>query len=187
MWAESTLKSLRRRIEMIERASAFRGRPRERMLAMGEADELYFRLYPHHYRAMQTVRIASQLGRSVPGREDAIEQCEKRLIALLSDVIGDGLRDGDLWLGTTRSAGELAFTIWAMAVGTRSLMDSKVVMWRLGVEDSLRLARETTDILLDAIGWRPLSDEWDYVATRERIARELFAAELVEVGRVRAS
>jgi hypothetical protein len=172
---------LQKRLEMIEHAGAFRGRPRERMIAIGEADELYLRLYPHHYRAMQTVRIASQLGRSVPAREDEVEKYEKQVIVLLSDVIAEGLRNGDLWLGRTRGSGELAFMIWALAVGTRSLLDSKVVMWRLGIDDSRRLGQETTDLLLDALGWRPLSDEWDYAATRKRIAQEVFAAELNEV------
>ena len=178
MWAESTLKSLQRRLDLIERAAAYRGRPRERMVAIGEADELYIRLYPHHYRAIQTLRVASHLGRTVPGREDAFEKSEKRLIVLLSDVISDGLREGDLWLGKTRTAGELALTIWSLAVGTRSLMDSRIGMWWLGLEDSLRLAQTTSDILMDAIGWRPLSDEWDYAATRQRIAELLSPPDL---------
>ena len=181
MWAESTLKSLQRRLDLIERAAAYRGRPRERMVAIGEADELYIRLYPHHYRAIQTLRVASHLGRTVPGREDAFEKSEKRLIVLLSDVISDGLREGDRWLGNTRTAGELALTIWSLAVGTRSLMDSRIGMWWLGLEDSLRLAQTTSDILMDAIGWRPLSDEWDYTATRQRIAELLSPPDLKQV------
>lgn len=181
MWAESTLKSLQKRLEMIERAAVFKGRPRERMIAIGEADEIYFRLYPHHYRAMQTVRIVSQVGRRVPAREDAVEKYERQVIVLLSNVIADGLANGDLWLGRTRGAGELAFMVWALAVGTRSLLDTKVVMWRLGIEDGRRLAQETTDLLLDALGWRPLSDEWDYAGTRRRIAEDLFDAEMSDI------
>lgn len=187
MWAASTLKSLRRRVELIERAAAFPGRTRERMIAMVEADDVYFRLHPHHYRALQTVRIASLLGRSVPSREDAVEKCERRLIILLSDVIGDGLKLGDLWLGRTRNPGELAFTVWALAFGTRSLMDTKAAIWRVSAEEGLRLARETTDVLLDAIGWEPFSHEWDYTATREKIAGELFDFELEEAKRFRLS
>ncbi len=185
MWAASTLRSLRRRVEMIERAAGFPGRTRERMIAMVEADDVYFRLHPHHYRALQTVKIASLLGRSVPNREDAVEKCEKRLIILLSDVIGEGLKVGDLWLGRARSPGELAFTVWALAFGTRSLMDTKAAIWRVSAEEGIRLARETTDVLLDAIGWEPFSHQWDYAVTRERIAEEMLDFEMQEAKRLR--
>ena len=66
MLAEVTLKSLCKQIELFERAAAYDDRPRIRLVALGEAEELYYRLYPHHYRALQTIRIASQLARPSP-------------------------------------------------------------------------------------------------------------------------
>lgn len=180
--ADSTVESLCKQIEMFERAAAFSGRPRERIVAMGEAEELYFRLYPHHYRALQTVRIASQLGRMTTGR-DPVHHCESRLISLLMAIILDALRTGDLRLRDHQRPSELAFTIWSLAFGTRALMDTGVATRQLGLEDGLQVARDATTLLLDALEWSPLSSESDYALLRERIRRELFAAEYRQASR----
>ena len=58
MLAESTIRSLNKHAEFCQRAVTLRGRPRELMVALGEADELFFRLYPQHYRALQLVRLS---------------------------------------------------------------------------------------------------------------------------------
>lgn len=180
--ADSTVASLCRQIEMFERAAAFHGRPRERIVAMGEAEELYYRLYPHHYRVLQTVRIASQLGRMTTGR-DPVHGCESRLISLLMSIILDALRTGDLRLRDHQRPSELAFTIWSLAFGTRALMDTGVATRQLGLEDGFQVARDATTLLLDALEWSPLSSESDDAHLRERIRRELFAAEYRQASR----
>lgn len=177
MLADVTLRSLCKQIELFERAAAYDGRPRERIVALGEAEELYFRLFPHHYRALQTIRLASQLGRIAADRSDPVAQCESRLLSLLVSAILDGVQTGDLKLRQDQNSGELAFTIWVLAFGARALMDTKVATRQLGVENGFRVARQATEMLLDALGWQPLSSEWDYDRTRDRIREVLFPAE----------
>jgi hypothetical protein len=177
MLAESTLRSLCAQVELFERAARYEGRPREKVVALGEAEELYFRLHPHHYRALQTIRIASQLGRLAAGREDPLYKCESRLISLLMNVLLEALESGDLQLRDRQGPSELAFTLWSMAFGTRALMDTGVATRQLGIEDGFRVAREASDLLLDALNWAPLSRDLDYTAVRERIRSSLFARE----------
>jgi hypothetical protein len=177
MLADSTLESLRKQVELFERAAAYDGRPRERVTALVEAEELYFRLYPHHYRALQTIRIASQLGRVASGREEAVCRCESRLTSLLVNIIIDALARGDLQLRVHQGPSELSFMLWSLAFGTRALMDTGVATRQLGIRDGFRVAREASDLLFDALHWVPLSHEWDYAAVRRRIRRNLFARE----------
>ena len=76
-----TPESLEKRVELFERAAAFDGRARERIVAIDEAEQIYYRLYPDHYRILQTVRVASQLGTPSRYRRDPVQQCESRLVS----------------------------------------------------------------------------------------------------------
>lgn len=177
MLAEATLKSLCKQIELFERAATYKGYPRERIVALGEAEELYYHLCPHHYRALQTIRVASQIGKPTAKREDPFQRCESRLLSLLVNIILDAVQCGDLELRDNPRPEEIAFTIWVLAFGTRALMDTKVTTQQLSIHDGLRIGRDATTMLLDAIGFQPLSTEWDYEATRIKIDNELFFAE----------
>jgi len=172
--AQGVFESLCKQIELFERAYRYDGRSRERVVALGEAEELYFRLYPHQYRALQTIRIASQLGRMASASEDHIYRCESRLISILMKIILDGLKSGDLQLRDRQRPSELVFTLWSLAFGARALMDTGVATHQLGIEDGFRVVRDATELMLDALNWAPLSTQWDYGKTRERIRQVLF-------------
>jgi hypothetical protein len=175
--ADSVLETLRRQVEFFERASTYDGRSRERVIALGQAEELYSRLYPHHYRAMQTIRVASQLERLTASSDDHIGRCESRLLSLLMDLILEALRAGDLKLHGSQRPSELVFALWSLAFGARALMDTGVATRELGIQDGAKVARDATDLLLDALHWAPLSSQWDYSQTRQRVREVLFAGE----------
>lgn len=174
MLVHTTLRALNVLTDLFERAAAFDGRPRERLLALVEAEEMFFRLHPYHYRALQLIRIAAQFARP-PGRRDSLARCESRRIALLTTVITDGVRCGDLVLGVERRPEDLAFILWSLAFGSRALMNTQVALSQLGIHDGFETARGFADLLMDALGWRPLTGEWDYERTRARVRSELFS------------
>lgn len=177
MLSEGTLKSLCKQIELFERAAEYDGISREKVVALGEAEDVYYRLYPHHYRALQTIRMASQLGRHSGGRRDPVYRCESRLISLLMNIILSALEKGDLQLRVHQRPTELAFTLWSLAFGTRALMDTGVATSQLGIENGFQVARDATTMLLDAIGWKPHSSEWNYDETRSRVQAILYEKE----------
>jgi hypothetical protein len=183
MLSAATLKSLCKQIEFFERAARYEGRPREKVVALGEAESVYFHLYPHHYRALQTIRIASQLGRLAAYPNDPLHHCESRLISLLMNILLEALQNGDLQLRERQRPGELAFTLWSLAFGTRALMDTGVATRQLGIEDGFRASREASDLLLDALRWAPTSDEQDYAAVRKHVRESLFQSEWDELMR----
>ena len=178
MLVEGTLRSLAKLMEFLDRASRYDGRPRERAVALQEADELYYRLYPGHYLALQLIRAASHLNRRITDRRTVpVQRCESRFVSLLLTILGEALRTGDLVLSGARTAEEVAFSLWALALGTRTLMNARLASRTLDVEGGIVLAREATELLMDALHWRPLSNEWDYEQTRRRIRQTLFAEE----------
>jgi hypothetical protein len=173
MLVHRTLRALNVLTDLFERAASFDGRPRERLLALAEAEEMFFRLHPYHYRALQLIRIATQFARP-PSRRDSLARCESRRMTLLTTIIGDAVHAGDLVLGLERRPDDLAFVLWSLAFGTRALMNTQVAVSQLGVRDGFETARGFADDLLDALGWQPLACEFDYEQTRLRVRRELF-------------
>ena len=177
MLANATIRSLERHSELYERAAKFTGRPRERIVALSEADELFFRLNTQHYRGLQLVRVATQLTQSVRPREELRRTCESNVVRLLSEIVHDAVAVGDLSLPASHRPDELAFTIWALAFGVRALMDTAVAMSQLRIERGSDTLHRSADLLFDSVLWRPLSHQWDYEHTRQRVRTECFADE----------
>src|SRR5580704_16382536 len=51
--------ALERRLGLFRRAALFRGRSRERLVAIGVAAELFFQLYPDHFQVEHVIRLSS--------------------------------------------------------------------------------------------------------------------------------
>jgi len=69
---------------------------------------------------------------------------------------------------------QLIFGLWSMYFGGLFLMSSDIDLKRKGgVTEPMNALRRASAALLDGFGWRPLSAEWDYDATRERVAKEV--------------
>jgi hypothetical protein len=177
MLVQATIQILREQSALFDRAVTFRGRPRERLVALSEAEEIFFRLHRYHYRALQVIRTAAELAKAGAEGRVVLRRCETHLTGLLTGVILDAVREGDLTLVTPRRAEEVAFTLWALAFGTRALMDTMVATALLGISDGFRTARDAAELLLDALGWQPLASQWDYEQTRQRIRAEVFPDE----------
>lgn len=177
MLAKHTEKALDHRARLYAQAAAFPGRPRERLVAVGEADELFFRLYPHHYRALQVVRVAAPLTCATGPSTGPLQRCEKRVVGLVREIILAGLDTGDLVLHEPKQPDNVAFSVWALVFGARALMNTPTVTRELGINDGFAVARETIDLLCDGLTWRPLSVEHNYQTTRSRVWKEVFAAD----------
>lgn len=166
---------------LYERAALWKGPSRERLAALAEADEVFFRLHPTHYRTLQLVRVASQLGGT---SAHAAGSGGGRCIPLthISAVIGDAMARGELTLRTAISGGELTFVLWSLAFGTRALMDTAAARARLRVRQPVAATYAALDAMLDALGWRPYSTDHAYPRVRRRIRTELFADEWRQLG-----
>ncbi|MCA8920171.1 MAG: TetR/AcrR family transcriptional regulator [Planctomycetes bacterium] len=166
-----------RRSAMFERAATFRGRSRERMAAIGQAAELFVRLYPDHMRSEQIVRAASVRDKTTPERRRVLEACESRCMNVAKGVVRDAIAAGDLELDPERVP-ELAFGLWSMHFGAFNLAVAEWPLDELGVDDPLASLRVNQHVLLDGYGWQPLfAGAFDWDATNARIAHEVFAGE----------
>ncbi|HTU25071.1 MAG TPA: TetR/AcrR family transcriptional regulator [Pirellulales bacterium] len=172
--------ALERRLGLFRRAAMFRGRPRERLVAIGVAAELFFRLYPDHFRVEHVIRLSSVQEKTSDERRTFLEACEASCMEIVAGVIRDGVASGDLKLPQSFGPECLAFGLWAITFGGNSIMASSPSLAKLGIQQPLEVIRANCNALLDGFAWRPLSSEIDQAKLLERIVTEVFPVEMAQ-------
>ena len=163
--------------EFFERAEAFKGRPRERMAAVGFADELFSKLYPGHHKLEFLVRADSIWERASEDRRSQFQEKESRCVQVANRIINDALCEGDLEL-SDMAPEEVTFGLWTISLGAHTLVAASEPLKHAGISNAYRSLRRAQHALLDGINWRPLTHEWDWDDTYRRIRAEVFPEEL---------
>ena len=179
-----SVESNEQRLALLAKARTFQGRPRERMLALGVADELFVQLHPHYYRSELIIHMAGLESRASSGRRETMILQDECVAAWIKEIVLEAARAGDLPATAGTTAGSVAFAVFSMAVGTHHcVVNFPHVLEQLGVASPLDTMRDHVHAMLDGLLWRPLRTEWDYQATFNRIVREVFADESRRAGR----
>jgi AcrR family transcriptional regulator len=171
-------RGLERRIGMMERAAAFNGNPRERVVALGEATELFVRLYPDDLRIYflsNTEAIAQKASEQFVWN---LRRCAHRSFGLVTGIVRDAIAQGDLVLPDGITPEHVAFALRALTDGAYSTTMGWVPARELGIPQPIEAVKSVSLVLCDGYGWRPLSTEWDYAATRRRVWEEVFPGEV---------
>ena len=185
---EDVLAALNQRTSQIhlllfERAATFRGRPRERMCAVGMAHDLWMRTYPDDVAACQIVRNASISAKITSERAKELERMDDSCFAICEGIVRDAVAAGDLQLkgGDPRQVGH---GLWSLAQGAYQLQNMDFELHKMGVPTDVGpLVIRHQHALLDGYGWRPLFNDWDWEQTYVRIGEELFSEELARLHR----
>ena len=163
-----------KRVDLFERASAFRGRPRERITAIGEAVAQFALTHPSHFKTEQIIHTSSVRSKCSPENQLRLATCEARCPQITAGIVRDAISQGDLVLPKGLSPEQLVFGLWSMYFGGLFLMSSDIdLQEKGGVTEPMNALRRAAAALLDGYGWKPLSSKWDYDATRKRIAQEV--------------
>ena len=88
------VRAIDKRQEMFDAASMSKGKPRERMLAIAVACEIYVRSYPLYFAVEGTVRHASIWDRCTEERREFMRQREQRCVSLVSGIVRSGVANG---------------------------------------------------------------------------------------------
>ena len=167
-----------KRSDMFERAAAFRGTSRERMTAVGVAQELFVRLYPDHFKVEQIVRASSIWEKTSEKRREKLNAAEGRCMGITSGIVRDAIAHGDLDLGDQTSPEEIVFGLWSMSLGAFTIAFTSGAIRQLGVSDPAESLWKNYTALLDGFGWRPLASDFDLDAARQRIREDVFSEEM---------
>jgi len=176
--AALAVQSIEHRRELFERARGFDGRARERMFAIGVADEVFGRLHPQYYKAEMVIRLANLQDRADVQRRKLLQERDRECARWTREIIEAAVADGDLVLRDPWTPEKLAVAVFAIAVGTHlGLVNSEPLFGGCVMENACSVKREGVNMMLDGFGWRPLYTEWDYGATRVRVMEAIFPEE----------
>lgn len=157
---------------MFEAAATRTGRSRERMTGIGVADQLFSQIEPDHARVEQLLKEVSIWDKASAERRNAALSYETSCMSVVAGIVRDAVAAGDLDLKSA-SIEQLVFGLWSLAWGARSIMAASLAIDKFGISEPEAALTANYQVLLDGYQWHPLSTEWDYVATAERIRDEL--------------
>jgi AcrR family transcriptional regulator len=170
------------RIALFGRARHFAGRPRERMLALGVADELFARLRPHYFQSELVVRMANLDERATPARRETLLGYEDQIGKWVRETVQEAVDQGDLQLATAVTPGRIAFAVFSMAIGGHTAMANARLLARFELSSPFEAMHGNMAALLDGFDWKPLSQTWDYEATLHRVLQTVFPEESRQLG-----
>jgi AcrR family transcriptional regulator len=172
-------RTMQKRIELFERAAIFKGKTRERITAIAQADELFVLLYPDHFRLEQIFKIDSLWAKTSPERRERLLSYDFKCLTISVGIVRDAIAHGDLPESRLlKSPEDLVYALVSLTFGSHSLaLKGGAITQQLGIENPFSSIRLSIQSLLDGVGWRPLTSEWDYELTYDRIQKEVFPDE----------
>jgi AcrR family transcriptional regulator len=163
--------------DFFDRALAFRGNSRERLLAIHLAHDFYAKLYPVEYESIYTVKSAGVREKISPESHAAQNELMKDVIDRVVIVITEAIENGDLRLPGNMAPQDLVYGFWALHYGELMFETFNFPYRNLGIGDLENNVRLVLRTLLDGLPWEPVSSRHDYAASAERIVREIFPEE----------
>ena len=164
--------------DFFDRALAFRGLSRERLLAIHLAHDYYAKLYPVEYESLYTVKSAGVREKISAESHDIQNQVLKEVLDRVVVVIEEAMAGGDLKLPASMAPQDLVYGFWALHYGELMFETFNFPYRNLGIGDLENNVRLVLRIFLDGLPWQPVSSLHDYAATAERVAREIFPEEV---------
>lgn len=166
-----------RRVRFYEKAVMFRGRPREKMLSLGEVEVF---LSPRDLPVELLVASTNMRAKTSRERQDELKVLDVRAISVGAAIVREAVSTGDLTLPKQMRPEDMLFCTWASRWGTFNIVRSDTPLNQSGVLHPVQAMDHALGMMLDGYGWRPLSSEWDYRETRKRVRAEAFPPEFVE-------
>ncbi|PKF51224.1 TetR/AcrR family transcriptional regulator [Enterovibrio nigricans] len=176
--AALAIEALSRELPMFKRALDFDGSSREKCIAMHAGYFVFSQLDPILSMCALVSRTPAVTEKSAPCRLKKLDSLEEIAVAIGDAFVQSGIDAGDLVVREGVTKDNLVFANWAMGFGTNALVNnakhSSCVARQLGTN----IVLQNINFLLDGLGWKPLSSEFDYQDTWNRAQRELFSEEL---------
>ena len=167
--------ALQLRTSMFDQASQFPGTSRQRIAAIGAAAEAFVETAPHYFMVEQIVRASSIWEKTSSERQEVMQHCERRCMAIVGGIARDAVAQGDLVLPESGSPEEVVFGLWSINLGAQTISSSSDSLSEIGIHDPVKALRTGQNQMLDGYGWRALSSDYDYSSHMDRVKQELFS------------
>jgi AcrR family transcriptional regulator len=166
-------RALKERAEFFERALKLQGRSRERARAIGFACCHFAKVYPDYFSVELMLKSQSFWQKADESRQHQYGMEGGRCFRVMNRIVNEGLQSGDLPQGTMTPE-QIVFGIASTAIGSHIMSRNSHAAMMSGIDDPLHALCQNVNLVLDGLGWKPLSSEWDYDAVDRRIKKEIF-------------
>lgn len=173
--AALAIESLELRRKMFELASTNAKDSRIRMTAIGCACDLYAGEFGEHFAVEQMLRNSVIWEKSSEKRQNIIQQCELRCMAVVAGVVRDAIASGDLTLPENMEPEEFVFGFWALTYGSHALIATSPSLPDIGVSDPVRSIRFHGWTLMNGYSWNPMLSFEETEIVMNDIAEEILA------------
>ncbi|MEM1167461.1 MAG: helix-turn-helix domain-containing protein [Planctomycetota bacterium] len=161
------------RAEMFRKAASYDGTTRERLMAIGIADAIFIRRHPDHFAVESILDLSSVIDKITDERRDRWVAIKTAKMDVLTRIVQDAVDAGDLVLPEGVPLCAPLYGMWAQAVG-HSRISSMAPMPHFAGVDMNAVLWTNYNRMLDGYGWKPLTSDWDYQASAERISTTVF-------------
>jgi len=175
------VKCIKLLLTRFSKISQFEGNSREKVLACHYAYRLHVLMNPTLFAITILSQSPAVQEKCSKERLDEYRKLDQQATAIIDELHKEAVDQGDLRVSIGVSVNSLVFASWAMSFGTNSLLavaTNLETIQRLEMDNTLLV---NVSLLMDGMGWQPLSTEFDYQQTWQRIGREIFADELQEL------
>ncbi|NDY91830.1 TetR/AcrR family transcriptional regulator [Ideonella livida] len=163
------VRGMQMQMAMFSALQAFEGSTRERMMGMHYAYHLYAQRHPTLFMCVLTGLSPHVVEKTSARRMADRQRLEARVTERVDTLVREAVAAGDLRLPPGTTVADISFAHWAVSFGTTALLQSAqqaTSIRRLEVPEAFR--RNVT-LLLDGMGWTPLSTVQDDRDTWRRL------------------
>ena len=168
------IENVAKRVELFQRAAQYKSCSRFRILAIGEAAEMFVRDFPDYFLFEEIIQLPSVREKTSEKRQSVIQGCEMQCMSVVAGIVRDAVAQEDLVLPDHVSPEQLVFGLWSLTSGAYSIILKSQSLEIIGVREPYETVREHTSALLDGYDWHPLSSEFDMNRELKKIRREVF-------------
>ena len=138
---EAAIVAVERRLELFHRAAMMRGRPRERVAAIGIACEVYVNQFPELFRIESIIRHDAIWEKTSSERQEVLRNCEGRCMHTVAGVVRDAVAGGDLELARGHGVEDIVFGLWSLVFGGMLLELTSPSLADVGIGDPRQAIR----------------------------------------------
>lgn len=167
---------------LFDRAQQFPEFSRAQLLANAYAYQLFSRLEPALFMSVLTAKTPAVLEKAKPERIEESVALEHTVMQTCDRAVDIGLASGDLSDQKAKNVAGVTFACWSSAFGTIALQQNAALtigVQRVEAQDEALLY--SLGLVLDGLGWRPLSTEYDYRKLWQQLGEEIFSDELAQI------
>lgn len=176
--AALAIQSCETRLDLFTRATRCPGSPRERMLALVAADEIFARKHPHYFHSEMIIRMANLDARASSDRRERLEQLEQQMLNLAYGLVRDGVEQQDLTLTKPWTPEKVTFALFCQDIGAHmTVLNYSSVVGKMGITSTSPHMLDNLNLLLDGLQWKPMSKDLDYAATVARVTEQILSEE----------